>query len=72
MQRDDGGERYIVVIRLEGAGTSTVPITAGVPSLVLSTEDERYASDPVPIEIRAGEQQISITFGRPGAVVLKY
>jgi maltooligosyltrehalose trehalohydrolase len=72
MQRDDGGERYIVVIRLEGAGTSTVPITAGMPSLVLSTEDERYASDPVPIEIRAGERQISITFGRPGAVVLKY
>ena len=72
LRREEAGERYLIVIRLDGAGSSSVPHTIGTPMLILSTEDARYASDPVPIEIRTGGQQSSVTFGRPGAVILKH
>ena len=71
MRRSDGGERFLVVVRLEGAGTSSIPCDeAAVPAVVLSTEESRYASDPAPIEVTAGGQQVLVTFRRPGAVIL--
>ena len=73
MWREAGGERFVVVVRIEGAGT---PILAhdqhSALTVVLSSENERYASDPVPIDVQPDGRQLSITFRRPGAVILKY
>ena len=73
MRREAGGERFMVVVRLEGAGTSSLPHDEqAVPAVVWSTEDARYASDPAPIDVRAEGRQMLFTFRRPGAVILKY
>ena len=73
MRREAGGERFMVVVRLQGAGTSSLPHDEqAVPAVVWSTEDARYASDPAPIDVRADGRQILITFRRPGAVILTY
>jgi maltooligosyltrehalose trehalohydrolase len=73
LRRQAGGERFLVVVRIEGAGTSSVPHRdATAPTLVLSTEESRYATDPEPIAISAGAGQMSVTFRRAGAVILKY
>jgi maltooligosyltrehalose trehalohydrolase len=73
LRRQAGGERFLVVVRVEGAGTSSVPHhDATAPTVVLSTEESRYATDPEPIAISAGAGQMSVTFRRAGAVILKY
>jgi maltooligosyltrehalose trehalohydrolase len=73
MRREADGERFIVVVRLKGAGTSRLPSDEHpVPGVVLSTEDARYASDPAAIDVRAEDRQVLFTFRRPGAVILKY
>ena len=72
MRRDEGGERFVIVVRLDGAGTVDACRHAAAPSRGAVHRGcplrERSA---FAIEIRAGERQVSITFGRPGAVVLK-
>jgi maltooligosyltrehalose trehalohydrolase len=73
MRRHAGGERFLVVVRLEGAGTSGIPHDDAVgPTVVLSTEESRYATDPKPIEISVDGRQATVTFRRPGAVIVKY
>ena len=73
MRREAGSERFMVVVRLQGAGTSSLPHDEqAVPAVVWSSEDARYASDPAPIDVRAEGRQILITFRRPGAVILTY
>jgi hypothetical protein len=71
MRRASDGERFLVVVRLEGAGTVEIADngTTG-PAAILSTEDPRYASDAAPIESRRSAGGISVTFSRPGAVIL--
>jgi maltooligosyltrehalose trehalohydrolase len=73
MRRHAGGERFLVVVRLEGAGTSGIPHDDAVgPTVVLSTEESRYATDPRPIAVSADGRQATVTFRRPGAVILQY
>ena len=73
MRRHAGGERFLVVVRLEGAGTSSIPHDGAMePTVLLSTEESRYAIDPKPIEINADGRQATVTFRRPGAVIVKY
>jgi maltooligosyltrehalose trehalohydrolase len=73
MRRHAGGERFLVVVRLEGAGPSSIPHDDAIgPTVVLSTEESRYATDPEPIEISADGRQATVTFRRPGAVIVKY
>ena len=73
MRREAGGERFMVVVRLQGAGSSSLPHDEeAVPAVVWSSEDARYASDPAPIDVRADGRQMLITFRRPGAVILSY
>ena len=73
MRREAGSERFMVVVRLQGAGTSGLSHDEQVvPAVVWSSEDARYASDPAPIDVRAEGGQILITFPRPGAVILTY
>jgi maltooligosyltrehalose trehalohydrolase len=73
MRRQAGGEEFLVIVQLEGAGTSKIPREdARVPAVSLSTEESRYAIDPEPIEIGADGRQTTVTFRRPGAVILHY
>ena len=72
MRRHGGGERFLVVVRLEEAGTSSIPHDNAVATLVLSTEESCYTTDPKPIEISADGRQATVTFRRPGAVIVKY
>ena len=73
LRRQAGGEKFLIVVRLEGAGTSSIPHDEAIgPTVVLSTEESRYATDPKPIEISADSRQATITFRRPGAVIVKY
>jgi maltooligosyltrehalose trehalohydrolase len=73
MRRHGGGENFLVIVRREGAGTSNIPHDATIkPAVVLSTEESRYATDPKPIEISADGRQATVSFRRPGAVILQY
>ena len=72
MRRHGDGERFLVVVRLEEAGTSSIPHDNAVATLVLSTEESCYTTDPKPIEISADGRQATVTFRRPGAVIVKY
>jgi maltooligosyltrehalose trehalohydrolase len=72
MRRDHGAERFLVVVRLAGAGPASIEIdSAGrSASIVLTTEEPRFAVDPRPPEIRIDRKRIEILFHRPGAVIL--
>ncbi len=69
------GSSLQVVIRLRGAGEVSLDVTppggeAQVETL-LSTEDERFAADPVSPEFgRSGANSV-IRFARPGALILR-
>ncbi len=68
--RREGDESFWIVVRLTKAGPVDVALP-GPPSVVLSSEDDRFASDPCPplIEWCAGGARI--TFHRPGAVIMR-
>jgi maltooligosyltrehalose trehalohydrolase len=73
LRREDEGRRFVIVVRLAGAGPVVVEVDppctdAGV---VLTTEDHRFAGDPQPPRIDVGPGRIAIEFGRPGAVILE-
>ncbi|MGH9372681.1 MAG: malto-oligosyltrehalose trehalohydrolase [Vicinamibacterales bacterium] len=73
MRREHQGERFSIVARLSAGGDVarfTIPGT-GEPQIVLSTEDARFALDPVPPRIDVRPGSASIRFDRPGAVILK-
>jgi maltooligosyltrehalose trehalohydrolase len=73
MRREADGARFLIVVRLAGAGTVSIAHeSAHPPASVLTTEDVRYAPDSTPMEIRSSGREVSVAFGRPGAVVLKY
>jgi maltooligosyltrehalose trehalohydrolase len=72
MWRGEGTERFVIVVRLTGAGTVTVD--TGAPrsgaATVLTTEDPRFAIDPRPMQVETDRGRIAIVFHRPGAVIL--
>jgi maltooligosyltrehalose trehalohydrolase len=72
MRREDAARRFLVVVRLAGAGRAGIEIDSPGRSLsiVLTTEEPRFAVDPRPPEIRIDRRRIDILFQRPGAVIL--
>ena len=72
MWREEGNERFVIVVRLTGAGTVTVD--TGAPcsgaTTVLTTEDPPFAIDPQPMRVDTVRGRIEIVFHRPGAVIL--
>ena len=67
------GEVLLAVVRLVGGGACVVPpaLADAVPrwSVVLTTEEARFASDPAPPRLRSAEP-LRIDFARPSAIVL--
>ena len=57
----------LILARLQGAGTVNVVLTGA--RVVLTTEEPRFAPDPVPLHIDAASARV--TFGRPGAALLE-
>jgi maltooligosyltrehalose trehalohydrolase len=72
VRREENGERIYVVVRLRGSGPVTVDdARARSSELVLSTEEDRFTLDPVPPAIESADGRITVSFERPGAVILK-
>jgi maltooligosyltrehalose trehalohydrolase len=72
MRRESGTERLLVVVRLAGAGPARIDTDSArrSASIVLTTEEPRFAVDPRPPEIRIERKSVEILFHRPGAVIL--
>jgi maltooligosyltrehalose trehalohydrolase len=69
-QRDAAGDALVVVARMRGCGTVTVPsLHGGGYHPILDTEDPAFAPDsrPAVVDAAAG----SITFARPGAFIFQ-
>ena len=73
MRRRHGGEAFLVVVQLSGSGSVRLPPAEPDASaeLVLTTEDERFAPDPLPPHIDAGNGRLVVTFHRPGALIFR-
>jgi maltooligosyltrehalose trehalohydrolase len=72
-----GDRGSAVVVRLRGRGSVMVPLGPARPEeqcqvwkAALTTEEPRFASDPQPPVVEWAERSATITFARPGAVVL--
>jgi len=72
MRRENEHERFLVLVRLAGAGPVNVDVnwSGTPPRIVLTTEDPRFAIDPHPPESRTQGERVDIRFQRPGAVIL--
>ena len=74
MRRHANGEQFHVLAALSGGGTVAIPGVEGtsdIPRLVFSTEDERFAPDPLPADIATEANRVVVTFRRPGAVIFR-
>jgi maltooligosyltrehalose trehalohydrolase len=76
LRRDGRHATWLVIVRLKGAGMVEMGLpaigeTTSEPRVILTTEDPRFASDPVMPTIRASAHSLSIQFQRPGAVILR-
>lgn len=78
--RRDGqdGAAIVVAVRLKGSGELPLPAevasrtrSLGPCTVLLSTEDPRYATDPRQIDISEIDGVVHLDFERPGAVILK-
>jgi maltooligosyltrehalose trehalohydrolase len=71
--RYDGVSRaLLVVVRLRGGGATFLPpADIGHWTLVLSSEDPSFVSEPRPISLGLSEPEPVFVFARPGAVVLE-
>ena len=74
----DSPYRILVVVRLSGSGSVTLPEVGPLPDTLLTTEDARFAMDPSPVLIfrpssppSSAVDSVTIQFARPGAVVLR-
>ena len=72
LRREAEGRRIAIVVRLEGSGMVSLPLLAGRPTVLLTTEEPRFALDPQPARIDADGTRVEILFRRPGAVLLEY
>ncbi len=74
LRRSGDGESFYVLARPGSAGAVTldVPDRGATPRLLFSTEDERFALDPLPPAIDARDGQVVVRFQRPGALILTF
>ena len=72
MRRENEHERFLVIVRLAGAGPVDVETNSSGSSMriVLTTEEPRFAIDPHPPESRRHRDTLALLFHRPGAVIL--
>jgi len=63
---------WLVVAQLEGGGTVGLSVHAGDPTwtVVLHTESTAFAADPQPPTVEKADGQLTVSFSRPGALVL--
>ncbi|GAC1471975.1 MAG: malto-oligosyltrehalose trehalohydrolase [Isosphaeraceae bacterium] len=76
LRRDtEGCPSFWLAARLRSAGTIDLGSAAGGDAVgwetILTTEDPDFAPDPVPLEIDLTGVAPVVTFGRPGAVLLR-
>ncbi|MGH9140362.1 MAG: malto-oligosyltrehalose trehalohydrolase, partial [Vicinamibacterales bacterium] len=83
LRRESPDGDFLVMVRLHGAGRvnlghTWVGVGAGEStksaagwSIVLTSEDEAFSGDPVPIELEQTSESCFLTFGRPSAIVLR-
>ena len=76
VHRADGSERFGILVQLSGHGTAAAidPVDdgAGPPVVVLSTEDARFAPEPVPPQIERQPGRVVASFARPGAIIVRF
>jgi maltooligosyltrehalose trehalohydrolase len=73
LRREEDGERFVIVVRLDGAGTVSLPGGTGIPpTTIFTTEDQRYVEAPSPIDVQSAPHRVTLAFSRPGAIILKY
>jgi maltooligosyltrehalose trehalohydrolase len=69
-------ERFCIVAQLAGFSSVVVTDTSGddtaQASVVLSTEDERFALDPLPPSIELHPGRAVVSFRRPGAMIVRF
>jgi maltooligosyltrehalose trehalohydrolase len=74
-QRSGNGEDFYVLARPGSAGAVTLAPGAGgnrAPRMIFTTEDERFALDPLPPAIDTATGQLVVRFQRPGAIILTF
>jgi maltooligosyltrehalose trehalohydrolase len=72
IRRGAGGRKVHVIVRLRGEGETDVELAGfDVARVLLTTEDPRFASDPRPFDIAAGNGRCRIRFSRPGAIIVE-
>jgi maltooligosyltrehalose trehalohydrolase len=73
IRRAADGRMFHVIIRLRGEGEAALELTGFDPArdVRLSSEDVRFASDPRPVDIAAGDERCRIRFSRPGAIIVE-
>ncbi len=78
LQREAAEGPLWIVVRLSGAGVIDLAEQNEFKlpekmrwTCILSTEDPKFTTDPMPLSIEAEGPLPKITFSRPGAVVLK-
>ena len=72
MRREDGNERFLIVVRIAGSGSVTVDTGSCTGARVLlTTEEPRFAADPRPPRIELASGRVAIGFQRPGAAILE-
>ena len=70
-RRVAAGSTLVAVVQLLGAGAVRLN-EPGRFEQVLSTEDQRFAADPLPVRIAPAGDALVLHFTRPGAVILRY
>jgi maltooligosyltrehalose trehalohydrolase len=68
--RERDGDALVLVARLRGSGPVYLE-SADRLRVLLTTEDDAYAADPMPIAIDADDGNVQLGFQRPGAVLLR-
>ena len=73
MRRAAAGDTFYVLARLRDRGEVSFECepAAGMPTVVLTTEDGQFAADSAMPRIEARPGHIAVEFQRPGAVILR-
>jgi maltooligosyltrehalose trehalohydrolase len=71
LTRECGDEAVVLIAKLRGGPSAVHVEPGGALRVVLTTEDDDYTADPMPIAINADDGAVQIAFERPGAVLLR-
>jgi maltooligosyltrehalose trehalohydrolase len=71
LRRVAPGSALIAVVQLRGSGSVRLDERPRRLEQMLSTEDDRFASDPQPVRLEPFDDAMALHFSRPGAVILR-